>query len=154
MKHDILGEIQRPAGEVFDGVATIRYGQRDIQIQMDRDDQPFEVTLELAAEVARHLPELDRIARRVAVAELRETYNNGWNEYDEAQEDGSLKTVSNPELSEAEFEAKLSLSSINVTGDSLLAFLYEDGGMFWGHSVVVNSLDGIDLSAAHAELFG
>lgn len=154
MKHDILGEIQRPVGAVFDGVATLRYGQRDIRIQMDRDDQPFEVTLELAAEVARHLPELDRLARQVAVAELLETYNNGWNEYDEAQEDGTLNGVSNPQLSGAEFEAKLSLNAVNVTGDSMLAFFYEDGGMFWGHSVVVNSLDGTDLSGAYAELFG
>lgn len=52
---------------------------------------------------------LDKLAKRIAVADLRETYNAGWNEYDEAQEDGSSKLVSNPKLSEAEFEAKLSL---------------------------------------------
>jgi hypothetical protein len=154
MKHGILGEIQRPADGVFDGVATIRYGQRDIRIHMDRDDQPLEATLELAAEVARRLPELDKIAKRIAVADLRETYNNGWNEYDEAQEDGSLKAVSNPRLTEAEFEARLSLNAVNVTGDQMIDFFYEDEGMFWGHSVVVNSLNGVDLSEAHADLFG
>jgi hypothetical protein len=87
MKHNILGEIKRTDGDVFDGVATIRYGLRDIKIQMSRDDQPFETTLKLAAEVVRRLPELDKLAKRVAVADLRETYNNGWNEYEEAQED-------------------------------------------------------------------
>ncbi len=155
MKHDVLGAIQRPAGEVFDGVATIRHGQRDIKIQISRDDQPFETTLELAAEVVRRLPELDKSAKLIAVSDLRETYNNGWNEYDEAQEDGSLKAVSNPQLSEAEFEARLSLNAVNVTGDRhRLAFFYEDEGMFWGHSVVVNSIHGVDLGGAHAELFG
>lgn len=154
MKHDILGEIQRPAGDVFDGVPTIRHGQRDIKIQMSCDDQPLEITLELAAEVVRCLPELDKIAKQIAVADLRETYNHGWNEYDEIQEDGSLKAVSNPQLSEAEFEAKLSLNAVNVTGDRMIDFFYEDEGMFWGHSVVVNSLKGVDLSEAHAELFG
>jgi hypothetical protein len=153
MKHDILGEIQRPPGDVVDGVATIRHGQRDIKIKMSRDDRPFETTLELAAEVVRLLMELDKIAKQIAVAELRDTYNNGWNGYDEVQEDGSLKAVSNPPLSESEFEAKLSLIAVNVTGE-VIDFFYEDEGMFWGHSVVVTSLKGVDLSEAHAELFG
>jgi hypothetical protein len=73
--------------------------------------------LNLAAEVVSRLAELDKLAKWVAARDLRETYNNGWNEYDEAQEDGSFKTVSNPQLSEAEFEAKLSLNAVNVTGD-------------------------------------
>jgi hypothetical protein len=154
MKHDVLGEIRRPAGDVFDGIATIRHGQRDIEIQIIRYDKSFETTLELAAEVVRRLPELDKSAKQIAVADLRETYNNGWNEYDEVQEDGSLKAVSNPQLSEAEFEAKLSLGAVNVTGDRVIEFFYADEGMFWGHSVVVNSLKGVDLSEARAELFG
>ena len=108
MKHDILGEIKQTDGDVFDGVATIRYGARDIKLSMSRDGEPFETTLKLAADVVQRLPELDKLAKRVAVVDLRETYNNGWNEYDETQEDGSLKAVSNPKLSEMEFEAKLS----------------------------------------------
>jgi len=96
----------------------------------------------------------DRLAKRVAVADLRETYNNGWNEYDEAQEDGSFKRVSNPQLSEAEFEAKLSLNAINVEGDRMVTFFYDDENMFWGHSVVVCSLNGTDFIEARAEIFG
>jgi hypothetical protein len=88
------------------------------------------------------------------VANLYRTYNSGWNEYDEAQEDGSLKTVINPQISETEFAAKLSLRAVNVAGDRMLDFFYDDERMFWGHSVVVNSLKGIDLSEAHAYLFG
>jgi hypothetical protein len=120
MKHDILGKVERTNGDPFDGVAVIRYGSRDIKVGISRDDQPFETTLSLAAEVVLRLPELDRLAKRVAVADLRESYNNGWNEYDEAQEDGSLKTVSNQQLSAAEFEAKLSLNAVNVTGDRMI----------------------------------
>ena len=66
----------------------------------------------------------------------------------------SLKTVVNPQLSEAEFEKKLSLNAVNVTGDRMIDFFYDDERMFWGHSVVVNSLNGIDFSEARAELFG
>jgi hypothetical protein len=154
MKHDILGEVEQSDSQPFDAVATIRHGSRDIRVGIVRDDQPLETTLNLAAEVVRRLAELDTRAKRVAATGLRKNYNNGWNEYDEAQADGSFKTVSNPELSESEFEAKLSLNAINVTGDRMIDFYYDDEGMFWGHSVVVNSLDGVDFSNAQAELIG
>ncbi len=154
MKHNILGEVEQSDGHPFDAVAVVRYGSRDIKVGLIRDDQPLETTVNLAAEVVGRLAELDKLAKGVAVADLRETYNSRWNEYDEAQEDGSLKTVTNPQLSEAEFEAKLSLRAVNVTGDRMLDFFYDDERMFWGHSVVVNSLNGVDFSEAHAELFG
>lgn len=154
MKHDILGEVKQSDGHPFDAVAMIRHGSRDIQIGLSRDNQPFETTLRLAAEVVSRLAELDELAKRVAARDLRETYNNGWNEYDEAQEDGSFKTISNPQLSEVEFEAKLSLNALNVSGNELVTFFYDDARMFWGHSVVVTSLCGADFSEAQAELFG
>ena len=154
MKHDILGLVEQSDGHPFDAVATLRYGSRDIKFGICPDDQPFETTLKLAAEVANRLTELDRQAMQVAVRDLRDGYNNGWNEYDEAQEDGSLKAVINPQLSEAEFEAKLTLTAVNVTGDRILDFFYDDERMFWGHSVFVNSLNGTDLSEARAEIFG
>ncbi len=73
MKHDILGNVERRDCNPFDGVATIRYGSRDIKVGISRDDQTFETALNLAAEVVRCLPELDKLAKRVAVADLRET---------------------------------------------------------------------------------
>jgi hypothetical protein len=153
MHHNILGEITRE-GDSGDWVATIRYGSRQVNLRIIPDDQAFETTLRLAVEVVGRLDELDRVAKRVAVTDLRDTFNSGWNEYDEVQADGSLKTVSNPELSEAEFERKLSLNGINVTGHRAIDFFYDDEGMFWGHSVVVISLKGLDFGEAHAELFG
>jgi hypothetical protein len=48
----------------------------------------------------------------------------------------------------------LSLNAVNITGDQMIDFFYDDERMFWGHSVVVNSLNGIDFSQAHAEIFG
>ena len=61
------------------------------------------------------------------------------------QDDGTLKSVSNPTLSEAEFAAKLSLNAINVTGNEMIDFFYDDENMIWGHSVVVTSLRGLDF---------
>jgi hypothetical protein len=154
MKHDILGEVERSDGHPFDVVATICYGSRDVKVGMSGDDQTIETTLQLAGEVVRRLPELDKAAKRIATRDLREGYNEGWNEYDEAQEDGSFKMVSHPKLSEAEFEAKLSPIAVNVTDDRLIDFFYDNERMFWGHSAVVTSLNGTDFSEAHAELFG
>jgi hypothetical protein len=153
MHHDTLGEIRRESSS-GDGIGTIRYGSRQVNFRIIPDDQDFETTLRLASEVVRRLDQLDKVAKRVAVADLRDTYNNGWNEYEEVQADGSLRMVSNPQLSEAEFEKKLALNAINVTGDQMIDFFYYDEGMFWGHTVVVNSLNGIDFSEARAELFG
>jgi len=153
MHHEILGEIILD-GESGDRIATISYGSRQVNVRLMPDDQAFEATLRLAEGVVGRLDEFDAIAKQVAVADLRETYNTGWNEFDEAQPDGSLKTVSNPQLSEAEFKRKLSLNAINVTGDQMIDFFYDDENMFWGHSVVVNSLNGLDFTKATAELFG
>jgi hypothetical protein len=153
MTHEILGEIK--LGEApFDGVANIRYESRDIKVGISRDDQSLEVSIILAVDVVQRLAELDKLAKRAAAADLRETYNNGWNDYDEVQDDGSLKSVCNPQLSEDEFEAKLSLNAINVSGAQVVEFFYADENMFWGHTVMVISFSGIDFSDAHAELFG
>lgn len=154
MIHDILGEIERSDGCPFDATAVVRYSSCEIKVGIIRDDQAFETTLNLAAEVVRRLGELDKKAKAIAARDLRETYNDGWNEYDEAQDDGSLKAVTNPALSVAEFEAKLSLRAVHVTSDCIVDFFYDDENMFWGHSVVVNSLNGIDFSEAQAEMFG
>ena len=154
MKHDILGEVELLDGRPFDATAVVRYESRDIPFGLCRDDQSLEVALALAAKVARRLGELDQRAKKKAAADLCNTYNGGWNEYDEGQEDGSFRTVINPQLSRTEFEAKLSLQAVNVTGAEMLEFHYDDEGMFWGHAVIVTSMKGVDLSEAYAELFG
>jgi hypothetical protein len=154
MKHDILGEVTQSDGHPFDAEAIIRHNSRDIKVGIIRDDQALEITLKLAAEVVNRLAELDNLAKKIAAKDLRDDYNDGWNEYDEGQDDGSFKRVLNPKLSEEEFEAKLTLTAVNVTGDRMLDFFYDDQRMFWGHSVFVNSLNGTDLSEARAEIFG
>ena len=116
---------------------TIRYGSRDIKFGISRDDEPLETTLKLAVEVVNCLAELDKLAKKIAAKDLRDDYNAGWNEFDQAQDDGSFKTVSNAKLPEAEFEAKLTLDAVDVIGDRVIVFFYDDKGMFWGHYVIV-----------------
>jgi len=151
MQNSILGEIAIDDGN---GVASLQYGESKIQIRMITDGEPFETSIKLAEAVGRQLAALDARAKTVAASQLTETYNGGWNEYDEAQEDGTFKTVVNPKLTKDEFIAKLTLTAVNVTGDSMLDFFYNDENMFWGHSVIVNSMNGTQLDGANAKLFG
>lgn len=154
MFHDILGNIERSENGHGDGVATIEYDSRVIRIQIIPDDHAFETTLKLAVGVVERLNDLDKAAKRVIVAELRDRYNGGWNEYDQVQEDGSLKTVVNPQLSEDEFEGKFTLRAVRVSGSEVVSFSYDDSGLFWSHSVVVTSLTGTAFRDAQADLFG
>jgi hypothetical protein len=154
MNHPILGEIKWQEKDCGDGVATFRYHSREITIQIIPDDQLFEITLALAGEVAARLDELDKAAKVAIVAHLRQTYNTAWKDYDEVQQDGSIKSVLNPSLSEYEFTQKFSLYAVNVSGNAMVDFFYKDSGLFEGHGVVVNSMAGLDFSHARAELWG
>jgi len=151
---NILGPIHRSPSDTGDGLATIGFESRQIEVRIMPEDEPFEVAANLAAEVAGQLHELDTTARRIIVANLLRKYNTAWREYDEVQEDGSLQTVSNPQLSETEFAKKFSLSAVNVTGNTLVELSYGDSGLFGGHSVVVTSFAGTDFREASAELYG
>lgn len=151
MDHKSLGKIVRD--EHGDGSASVPYGERMISIRIMEDELSYEAALEIAATIAERLAEYDAKMKQVAAADLTETYNGGWNEYDEAQEDGTFKTVVNPKLTPEEFAAKLTLRAINVTGQ-MLDFFYDDQNMFWGHSVIANSMDGLAFTEVHGEIFG
>ena len=152
MQHNILGEISAD-GNSDEGLARITYQGRIVEFQICGDEIHYEAAVEVAASVATSLAELDAKAKRIAADQLIETYNSGWNEYDEVQADGTSRTVSNPKLTRDQFAAKLTLSAVNVTGN-MVDFFYNDENMFWGHAVVVNSRAGIDLTDAYAEIFG
>lgn len=154
MKHDVLGKVEMLNGDPFDAEAFVQYESRKLNVSLSLEDRTLETVLALAAEVVTKLKELDDKAKQVAAAELLEDYNYGWKDYDETQEDGSIKTITNPALSSAEFQAKLMLREICVTGDRHVQFWYDDEGMFWGHSILVQSLRGTDFSDADAQIFG
>src|SRR5262245_53402704 len=120
MQHEVLGTIKPSDAFQGDGVATIEYESREIQIHISPDGGPSETTLKLAVDVITRLKELDRTAKKIIVRDLRECYNGGWNEYQVAQEDGSWKTVSNPQLSESEFEQKFNLIGISIYGGEMI----------------------------------
>lgn len=152
MKHSILGQITQE-NDNGDGIARVPYGDRTIEVRISADEIPYDATVDVAASVVQKLQDLDANAKQVAATELTDTYNSGWNEYDEVQDDGTLKTVVNPKLTPDEFASKLTLNAVNVTGN-MLSLFYDDENMFWGHSVIVNSMDGITFTDTHAEILG
>ena len=134
--------------------ASVSFAGRSIPIRIDPDDQSLDDAIAFASEVVTSLPRLETEASQIVVRDLCPTYNNGWNEFDEVQADGSTKTARNPQLSNEEFRSKLTLSEIGITGDDAIEFWYDDSNLFWGHGVLVSALDGLDLSSARGELFG
>lgn len=90
----------------------------------------------------------------IIVKDLCETYNNVWNEYDEVQADGSLKSVTHPPLTTTECEQKFFLTGVNITGNTIVDLFYDNPGLFWGHAVWVQSLNGNAFNTARAKLLG
>ena len=151
MKHLILGQLENDGG-CF--IGSVSLNGTSIPLRVDPEDAGADRALDLAAVIASSLASYDGVAREVVVRDLLETYNSGWNEYDEIREDGSIESVINPKLDPAEFKSRLILSSLDVSGDSCVHLWYADGGLFWGHSIFVQSLEGDDFSDAQAQLFG
>jgi hypothetical protein len=154
MIHPVLGELREKEVDSASRSASVAFGERQISVDIDPDGEPLEVAVALAAKVVSSLESLEVQAGNIIVRDLLDTYNGGWNEYDEVQEDGSLKAVQKPELSAEEFSSHFVLDSIQILGDACVDFWYPESDLFWGHSVHVSSLQGADFSDAQAQLFG
>jgi hypothetical protein len=154
MHHPLLGELVPNKDRPQSVRGTIRYDSREISLDIESDDKTLEVAVSLAVQIVASLPAFDAAAKAIVAKDLLETYNSGWNEYDETREDGTFETVRNPRLAAEEFQSKFTLNGVNVCGDRCVDLWYEDGGLFWGHSIYVSSLDGADFTNAQAQLFG
>ena len=153
-EHPVLGVIRSSEKNPNGVEAEVLFSGRSIPLRIDPDDQSLDDAIAFASEVVTSLTRLESESMQIAVRDLCPTYNNGWNEFDEVQADGSTKTVRNPQLSNEEFRSKLTLSEIGITGNECIEFWYDDSNLFWGHGVLVSALDRLDLTNARGELFG
>ncbi|MDQ8209771.1 DUF2262 domain-containing protein [Coraliomargarita sp. SDUM461003] len=154
MNHPILGKINSLQSDSGSFEAIISYEGKEIPVQLEIDDRTLDETIELAANLIGELKKFDDQSKSIIVKDLLETYNDNWRSYDEKQSDGSFETVTNPELLQDEFKDYFTLSEITVTGNEGIDIWYEDTGLFMGHGIFVQSLDGLDFSEAEAQLFG
>ena len=151
VQHPILGQLKIDQRSV---VGALAVGDKSISLRIDPDDVALDQALSLATTIAASLSDYDNISKIVIARDLLETYNSGWNEYDEVQDNGEIKTITNPQISQSEFKDKLTLVSVSITGDSCVELWYSDCRLFWGHSIFVESLDGANFTNSQAQLFG
>ncbi|MDQ8192693.1 DUF2262 domain-containing protein [Roseibacillus persicicus] len=103
-----------------------RWGLRKIRINLSPADvsEPSSV-IARAEDLWRQRKPLTRKACEVAAATLLEVKNGSWlNERE-------------PPMTEAQFMRKMKLESITVEDDGGFDFWFEDGDIFWGHSIEV-----------------
>jgi hypothetical protein len=149
--HDtILGKIKK--NDDF-YLAQITYLSKIIKIIIDPEEEKLlNQSIQITQELISSIDKFDALSKEILVNELLETYNDGWNSYDEVQDDGSTITVTNPNLSKDEFISKLTLTSIMVSGEDCISLSYDDSDMFWGHQPTVTSNDGLDFSNAEVNI--
>ena len=149
-----LGKVIPREGSEGSFMCNIVCSGTPIAIHIECDDQTVEDTLDFTETVVDSLSELEPVAKDIIVRDLLAPYNDDWREGSIVLEDGTTEPVHHPELSAQEFKDKFILESISVTGVTGVEFWYQENGLFWGHTVFVNSLHGTDFSKAKAEYYG
>lgn len=137
-----------------DGLSVVKLKIGEVALEIEPEDGHIQASRELARQVMDSAAALESKAKSIASTELLTTYNTNWRSYSEVQGEGSFSDVENPEMSAADFEQTLKLSTISVTGGQNVDFYFEDGGLFWGHTVVVMSFDGVAMNETSVSLMG
>ncbi|WP_051506897.1 DUF2262 domain-containing protein [Saccharibacillus sacchari] len=111
----------------------------DRAVTLNLESAERERALELVPalqKLTEELASLDLAARRYAAEQLLEVKNDSW--LDENEE----------ELTEDDFAGRMTLESLTLDEDEEMTLWYEDGDLFWGHSICVRrSADGEWMSA-------
>ena len=153
MNHPKLGSIEPNPDDPEHFFGKVSFQGRELDLDLTLDGSTLEEVTAIGSEIVAKLSKFNERAKEILVRDLRDTYNNGWNEYDEPQPDGSIKSVHNPELEPEEFRRKFTLTGIRICGD-MVDLEYDDDGLFWGHYVSVSSMNGADFEDAKAEMAG
>ena len=150
--HTILGSIQQVKDDIF--IANIKYLNQSLEITINLDGSSYDSSIDLASSVTQQLDMLDRKAKLVINDDLLDIYNDEWRSFEQLQTNGVYRSISNPILSSKEFISKFNLQSIQILGDDCIEFCYGESELFHGHSIYVNSFDGIQFTIVNAEIFG
>lgn len=125
LKTKVLGKLSldRSVGW-YEG--AVRVGMKKIRMSIDPDDiESPEATIEAAERLVSTIRDWDRKARDLAVKELLSVKNESWLEEGET------------EVTSEQFKKRMKAESITVHEDGSFDFWYEDGDLFWGHSIEV-----------------
>ena len=98
-----------------------------LHLQSDKEDAEFpHDSLEQARLLWKDANRWDREIQSMMLRKLLDLKNGNWLEEDEK------------ELTAADFLSRVSLSSITVDPTGSFEFWYDDGDLFWGHSIMVS----------------
>lgn len=124
---------------------TVKFGIFDVRIFVEFDGIDREIVLASVRDVVERLRDVNASALNAVTNELLMVYNCDWIDGDESG--GST-------LGAEEFKGRLTLSSITVTGSSCWDLMYDDGGLFGGHSISAVVSDTAGLADWYCTLFG
>ena len=153
MAYENLGELKPDTKDSYTSVGEVSFNGSPVKLSIDYAELEEEDVLKLASQLISELPEYDSLSKDIISRDLRDTYNDNWRSYDTGDGQGGYKTVTNPELSEEEFKSHFKLDCIQVN-DNGIDLWYGKSELFWGHSVFVQSLDGLNFKGADAQMFG
>jgi hypothetical protein len=114
-------------------------GLRNLTIKT-ADRERANTLLDVARALLSDLESVDRHCKQFAAARLLDLKNRGWREPGEVI------------ISEGRFIASISLESVSIDSQGAVTAYYEDGGMFSGHTIVIEL--GVDHTPIDAELAG
>lgn len=108
----------------------------ELQLYTDADDV-LEPALRRAREVLAEFAKYDRRAQAYAARELLPLKNDLWLEEDEAP------------VTAAQFQQRMTLEALIFYAEGDVTFYYQDGDLFWGHTIEVGLDAAGDFNRAH-----
>lgn len=110
---------------LFEG--KLKWNTRRIGLEITKyPEKRMKDAIETARALARDIPAWDKRLREFAASKLLKLKNSAWLEEDEKP------------LHAREFEKRIKPDSVEVFPKGRLEFFFEDGGIFWGHLVVIS----------------
>jgi hypothetical protein len=144
MYADVLGRLTqrvRRDGKPDGGLeGKFDFRGEEVSVAVDPDDEELDVTLWRAKEVLSNLEIFERKAKEKILQECFSSYNDDWRQQD------------SPVLSEDQFLQRIQLVHIWFLGVDGIDFMYSDGGMFGGHSLISQSFDGENFT--YVQMYG
>lgn len=151
LDHPTMGRLVGSSG-VLEGTVGSALGV--IAISINPDGQPLEAALSLAERAMNCIAALNDRGCDLVAANSLDAYNSDWRFGERLKAGGATERFENPLLSKDEFIASLKLSTVEVTGSTLITLWFECGEMFWGHNFSVASFDGVEFNDVRVELQG
>ncbi len=106
------------------------YQGTEVTVCIDPDDEKLDITVGLAKRFLSNLEGYELKAKDKILKEMFDQYNEDWRQENE------------PVLTKEEFLQKLTLVQIWFSGADSVDFMYRDGGMFGGDSLIPRCFNG------------